>query len=600
MDQALPPVAVPDAPGPEAVIRERGIQSGDGIRAAWTVYAETLGPSATEPCSNAARILLEDWGCATVEGMGSLLESEMLEVLCDQTVQRPKWLRAIQTNFRVHFRRSPDVPASAISTVYSSCSGTSAGSVKSEGSGKAPGGARSAKYDNSFVDDLQASGELHRVSLDRQKLKSLVTKKTGNPALHRACYLDTNVVGNYVADYMDSEWDYLGGSEIIIGHLAGQVYEVFQMGPFNGTWQHYLKEKFSRRRNSRDNKESKEEVEAVPSSRKAAAAAATAPATAPATATATTSNAPPPPHTLPPLIPPPQREEGEGEGDDDEVLELDVDDDEGGEDDDDYAMDVDTALATLSAPPRAAQYAIVPVAQAPTKPPPSLQARQPSAEQKRQVVREQKAAIDKLTEEFDENASPQNATAPPTLSFDQEQPRILDPPALQPRKGKAATTAKRKAAGSGGGRSKKPTGGAEAAAAPSTTAPPPAAPPAAPAPSPPARTFPAQGWLVPDDEGGRVMRMQPKEKSSYLDGDWGEETQLTEQFLIQPGETLNVLKEQNGFFNCEWKGVYGWLRSTTVAFADPSVEGALAIFPVPAPARHPHAHTASLPLSFGI
>jgi hypothetical protein len=70
--------------------------------------------------------------------------------------------------------------------------------------------------------------------------------------------------------------------------------------------------------------------------------------------------------------------------------------------------------------------------------------------------------------------------------------------------------------------------------------------------------------------------VQPKEKAAYLDGDWGEETQLTEQFLIQPGETLKVLKEKNGFFNCEWKGVYGWLRTTTVAFADPSVEGALA------------------------
>jgi hypothetical protein len=95
---------------------------------------------------------------------------------------------------------------------------------------------------------------------------------------------------------------------------------------------------------------------------------------------------------------------------------------------------------------------------------------------------------------------------------------------------------------------------------------------AAPPPPPPPITFPAQAWLSPEDGDARVMRVKPTEKSSYLDGDWGQETFLTPQFLIQPGESFEVLKEENDFFQCKWKDFYGWLRTKTVSFIDPECE----------------------------
>jgi hypothetical protein len=83
MDQAGALVPFAGAPTPEELIRQRGMQPGDCITAAWNVYGEKLGPSATAPCTNIARILREDWGCLTVEGMGTLLVSEFREILSD-------------------------------------------------------------------------------------------------------------------------------------------------------------------------------------------------------------------------------------------------------------------------------------------------------------------------------------------------------------------------------------------------------------------------------------------------------------------------------------------------------------------------------------
>jgi hypothetical protein len=66
------------------------------------------------------------------------------------------------------------------------------------------------------------------------------------------------------------------------------------------------------------------------------------------------------------------------------------------------------------------------------------------------------------------------------------------------------------------------------------------------------------------------MRTKSREKCAYLDGDWGDETLLTAQFLIRPGESLSVLKEENDFYLCEWNDFRGWLRTSSVSFLDPT------------------------------
>jgi hypothetical protein len=82
-------------------------------------------------------------------------------------------------------------------------------------------------------------------------------------------------------------------------------------------------------------------------------------------------------------------------------------------------------------------------------------------------------------------------------------------------------------------------------------------------------------WLNPADGEARVMRLHPREKSPYLDGDWGEETGLTKQFLIQPGEELEYVKAKGGFYQCKWNGIYGWLRTESISFKRPSSAGPL-------------------------